>query len=287
MSLLNAWVKPSEAVLAVDTEAVSEDGRFMQTSKLYPFAHLPAVFAARGAAVFHDCLAMQVYLSKVQSFDELVDRLPELIELAEGVASPHLGLFDARFVNRGQEIVFAGWSHRRARMQGWIFRKVDDMDLSAFDTVFHLANIANDPSVDLNPYSSWEVNVLAGMRLIDRAARQGVKQFIFASSASVSARSSRTRSDSRACNPARPASAAVATWSISSPNRVRRASRSARRYIPSRTRIASRSSSAAATDASTLATSGEPSVVASSARSRIVSACGNRSSSAAPIGPVA
>ena len=54
-----------------------------------------------------------------------------------------------------------------------------------FDTIFHLANIANDPSVDLNPYSSWEVNVLAGMRLIDRAARQGVKQFIFASSASV------------------------------------------------------------------------------------------------------
>jgi nucleoside-diphosphate-sugar epimerase len=64
-------------------------------------------------------------------------------------------------------------------------RKVDDFDLSPFDTVFHLANIANDPSVDLNPYSSWEVNVLAGMRLIDRAARQGVKQFIFASSSSV------------------------------------------------------------------------------------------------------
>ena len=57
--------------------------------------------------------------------------------------------------------------------------------MSPFDTVFHLANIANDPSVDLNPYSSWEVNVLAGMRLIDRASRQGVKQFIFASSSSV------------------------------------------------------------------------------------------------------
>ena len=64
-------------------------------------------------------------------------------------------------------------------------RKIDEFDLSAFDTIFHLANIANDPSVDLNPYASWEVNVLAGMRLVDRAARQGVKQFIFASSASV------------------------------------------------------------------------------------------------------
>ena len=64
-------------------------------------------------------------------------------------------------------------------------RHIDEVDLSSYDTIFHLANIANDPSVELNPYSSWEVNVLAGMRLIDRAGRQGVKQFVFASSASV------------------------------------------------------------------------------------------------------
>jgi nucleoside-diphosphate-sugar epimerase len=64
-------------------------------------------------------------------------------------------------------------------------RNISEYDLSSFDALFHLANIANDPSVDLNPYSSWEVNVLAGMRLVDRAARHGVKHFIFASSASV------------------------------------------------------------------------------------------------------
>jgi nucleoside-diphosphate-sugar epimerase len=64
-------------------------------------------------------------------------------------------------------------------------RRIDDWDLSPFDTIFHLANIANDPSVELNPYASWEVNVLATMRMVDRAARQGVEQFIFASSASV------------------------------------------------------------------------------------------------------
>ena len=64
-------------------------------------------------------------------------------------------------------------------------RRVDGLDLSKFDAIVHLANIANDPSVELNPYASWEVNVLATMRLVDRAARQGVGQFIFASSASV------------------------------------------------------------------------------------------------------
>src|SRR5438132_3333622 len=73
----------------------------------------------------------------------------------------------------------------RLTVQAMDVRKIDEIDLAPFDTIFHLANIANDPSVELNPYSSWEVNVLAGMRLIDRAARQGVKQFIFASSASV------------------------------------------------------------------------------------------------------
>ena len=64
-------------------------------------------------------------------------------------------------------------------------RKIDDVDLSAFDAIVHLANVANDPSVELNPYASWEVNVLATMRLVDRAARQGVGHIVFASSASV------------------------------------------------------------------------------------------------------
>jgi nucleoside-diphosphate-sugar epimerase len=64
-------------------------------------------------------------------------------------------------------------------------RDIDEVDLTGFDTVFHLANIANDPAVELNPYLSWEVNVLATMRLVDRAARQGVRHFIFASSGSV------------------------------------------------------------------------------------------------------
>jgi nucleoside-diphosphate-sugar epimerase len=64
-------------------------------------------------------------------------------------------------------------------------RQIDAVDLSGFDTIFHLANIANDPAVELNPYASWDVNVLATMRLAERAARQGVNQIVFASSGSV------------------------------------------------------------------------------------------------------
>jgi nucleoside-diphosphate-sugar epimerase len=75
--------------------------------------------------------------------------------------------------------------HPRLQILEMDMRGIDDVDLSPFDTVFHLANIANDPSVELDPYASWEVNVLATMRLADRAARQGVQQLVFASSSSV------------------------------------------------------------------------------------------------------
>ena len=53
------------------------------------------------------------------------------------------------------------------------------------DSIIHLANIANDPAVILNPALSWEVNVLASQQLADKAIRAGVKQIIFASSGSV------------------------------------------------------------------------------------------------------
>lgn len=64
-------------------------------------------------------------------------------------------------------------------------REVDSIPLKGVDAIIHLANIANDPGVEMNPTLSWEVNVLATQQLADRAVRAGVKQFIFASSGSV------------------------------------------------------------------------------------------------------
>jgi nucleoside-diphosphate-sugar epimerase len=64
-------------------------------------------------------------------------------------------------------------------------RNADAIPLAGVDSVIHLANIANDPGVELNPTLSWEVNVLAAQQLADRAVRAGVKQFLFASSGSV------------------------------------------------------------------------------------------------------
>ena len=64
-------------------------------------------------------------------------------------------------------------------------RNIEGIPLKGFDVVIHLANVANDPAVELNPSMSWEINVLAGQQLIEKAKTSNVKQFIFASSGSV------------------------------------------------------------------------------------------------------
>ena len=64
-------------------------------------------------------------------------------------------------------------------------REIEKIPLKNIETIIHLANIANDPGVELNPTLSWEVNVLATHQLADKASRANVKQIIYASSGSV------------------------------------------------------------------------------------------------------
>jgi nucleoside-diphosphate-sugar epimerase len=64
-------------------------------------------------------------------------------------------------------------------------RDISPLDLKDYDSVIHLANIANDPSVELNPNLSWEVNVLASNLLMQCLKKSKVKHIIYASSGSV------------------------------------------------------------------------------------------------------
>lgn len=61
----------------------------------------------------------------------------------------------------------------------------DNINFRGFDAIIHLANIANDPSVDLDPTLSWEVNVLAAKKLVEICIKNNLKKFIYASSGSV------------------------------------------------------------------------------------------------------
>ena len=53
------------------------------------------------------------------------------------------------------------------------------------DAVIHLAAISNDPSAEINPKLSWEVNVLGLLNILNLSKNNKVKKFIFASSGSV------------------------------------------------------------------------------------------------------
>ncbi|MFA5160394.1 MAG: SDR family oxidoreductase, partial [Candidatus Omnitrophota bacterium] len=61
----------------------------------------------------------------------------------------------------------------------------DRLSMKDVDSIIHLANVANDPCGELNSKLAWEVNVLATMGLLENAIKNGVKQFIYASSGSV------------------------------------------------------------------------------------------------------
>lgn len=88
-------------------------------------------------------------------------------------------------------VVDTGWFgnhlpvHDALTYVGRDVRALDETAMVGIDTVIHLANIANDPAVELSPTLSWEVNVLATQQLADLAVRAGVRHFIFASSGSV------------------------------------------------------------------------------------------------------
>ena len=64
-------------------------------------------------------------------------------------------------------------------------RNFEDLNIKNIDTIIHLANVANDPTVELNPTLSWEINVLASKLIARHAVKNKVKKIIFLSSGSV------------------------------------------------------------------------------------------------------
>jgi nucleoside-diphosphate-sugar epimerase len=64
-------------------------------------------------------------------------------------------------------------------------RNINKYNFDGFQTFVHLANIANDPSVELNTNLSWEVNVLASHAIMEKIKKSSIKHFVFASSGSV------------------------------------------------------------------------------------------------------
>lgn len=75
--------------------------------------------------------------------------------------------------------------HPRLQVVQGDVRHIDTIPLNGIQAIIHLSSIANDPAGDLDPKLTWEVSALATMQLADKAARQGIQRFIYASSGSV------------------------------------------------------------------------------------------------------
>jgi nucleoside-diphosphate-sugar epimerase len=76
-------------------------------------------------------------------------------------------------------------AHERLTTVRGDVRDIGTVDLSGVDAIIHLASVANDPCGDLDPKLTWEISALATMQLADKAVRQGISRFIYASSGSV------------------------------------------------------------------------------------------------------
>lgn len=98
-----------------------------------------------------------------------------------------------KLLKRGHDVtvVDAMWfgnylvPHEKLQVLAIDIRDIEKVPLKGVDCIIHLASVANDPCGDLNPHLTWEVSSLSTMWLADEAVRAGVKQFIYASSASV------------------------------------------------------------------------------------------------------
>ncbi|MCK5557133.1 MAG: SDR family oxidoreductase, partial [Candidatus Hydrogenedentes bacterium] len=66
-------------------------------------------------------------------------------------------------------------------------RRLEDFPqlLDDVESIVHLAGLANDPSCDLDPEMSLDVNITATRRLAENAKQRGIERFVFSSSCSV------------------------------------------------------------------------------------------------------
>ena len=76
-------------------------------------------------------------------------------------------------------------AHSKLKVIQEDIRNIAEIPLEGVHVIIHLSSVANDPAGDLDPKLTWEISALATMQLIDRAARFGIKHFIYASSGSV------------------------------------------------------------------------------------------------------
>lgn len=122
MSIMNVWIEPDRATVAVDTEGF--DPRFgkIWVSKMVPHVQLNAVLAARGSGGLIAVMCSGL-LRDPRGFDALTADMPglaaaSLVEYERQAAKMGVSLDS---LSPADQIAWVGWSDEEQQMVGWLY----------------------------------------------------------------------------------------------------------------------------------------------------------------------
>lgn len=104
--------------------------------------------------------------------------VPDLIEKGCSV-----GVIDRKFLN--YDDVGKEYRELGVNLIQDDIRYCDPSFFKGYDAVIDLAALSNDPSGDLDPLKTWDINYLGRVRVARLAKKQGTKRYIVASSCSI------------------------------------------------------------------------------------------------------
>lgn len=150
MSLLNVWVSPERAMVAVDTDGINPAGQHFGMSKLLVLPHAEIVFAFRGDRRFMHDLFSRFYLAACDvDFDAVMAAMPQML------ASVILGFREASAAPQPYEVAVVGWSASESRLRGfWCTGRTDEDDWDREEiegariTPWRLPNLKITPNVE-------------------------------------------------------------------------------------------------------------------------------------------
>ncbi|MDX2228717.1 MAG: SDR family oxidoreductase [Leptolyngbyaceae cyanobacterium bins.349] len=105
-------------------------------------------------------------------------------------------LFAPLLLEQGHEVIAvdtgfykSGWlyngTHQTAQTLNKDIRHISLEDLQGVDAIVHMAELSNDPTGQLSPTITYDINHKGSVRLAELAKQAGIKRFVYMSSCSV------------------------------------------------------------------------------------------------------
>ncbi|HKQ25449.1 MAG TPA: hypothetical protein VJT81_13490 [Burkholderiales bacterium] len=167
MSILNLFIGPEKALLAVDTEGLLPDGSKASVSKMYALPHIHAVMGFRGHTLLMNCVYNSFSLIKIDSFDDFLEVIPKswpgTFKAACDVAKQ---IRLDRSLIASMELVVVGWSQKRECLFGREFYQNTVAEgLVAKDIVDPYMAPWDESIASFRPFNVFEMERLARLQV--------------------------------------------------------------------------------------------------------------------------